>query len=303
MSQRETYNPGLIKWSSELSLTCTPLSPAEVLHSCKIKQTKKNGQMFFPIPPVPPFLWFVLYIVYLRHAMAGECHCVWQRNHNEKQPTCISIGDIISSAVTIYFWAALSPARCSGFPATLPFHVSSLVSPHVQRNWRAAPRSDWRGSAFVWEPAEKETISSTQNRTGTDLLCGKVFICQLSPHVKKDGHGPARSSQVPTCQLAGAPLPPSSVLAQLISGAWGVFIRVPLQAGFPTLCPRSNHLRNVAEHRSCVNGAERGRGKKPPSRKDLGRTLASTSELFGRNIVTGQLVTVKHRNQQVNYNY
>lgn len=47
MSQQETYNPGLIKWSSELSLTCTPLSPAEVLHSCNRKQNKKMGKCSF----------------------------------------------------------------------------------------------------------------------------------------------------------------------------------------------------------------------------------------------------------------
>lgn len=154
MSQ-EPYDPGLIKWSSKAKLDLyTPLSSTEIVCSCKkTKQNKakqknpkhpkkqpnkkppqQTGQMFYRMPPAPHFLWFVLYIVYSGHALAGECHYVWQRNHNEKQPTCISIGDIISSAVTTYFWAALSPVRCYGFPAILPFRISFLVSPHLIRN-------------------------------------------------------------------------------------------------------------------------------------------------------------------------
>lgn len=51
----------------------------------------------------------------------------------------------------------------------------------------------------------------------------------------------------------------------------------PSQPGLCTLHPPHYYLQNVAE--LPINVAERGRGERQPSTKDLGRTLASTSEV------------------------
>lgn len=113
MSQQEPSDPSLMKWPSQAEL---------VLHTFIIytstallwnKPTPKPGWGFQPGPHFPPI---VLYFVCWSHAGAGECHSVWHRNPNEKQPTAISMGDISSSAVTTHSGAASSPQRGWGFP-------------------------------------------------------------------------------------------------------------------------------------------------------------------------------------------
>lgn len=62
-----------------------------------------------------------------------------------------------------------------------------------------------------------------------------------------------------------------------VLGTGRIFIHVPSQPGLPTLHPPHYYLQNAAE--LPINTAERGRGERQPSMKDLGRTLASTSEV------------------------
>lgn len=134
----------------------------------------------------------------LKTRTAGECHCVWQRTHNEMQCTCISIGDISSSAVTACFWAALPPARSYGLPAVSPFRISFLVSPPVMRKYQVALCSDLAGMNI-------QTLSykNVQEERSRYWLGGEIAVSSMDAH-----RGKSRPQEESSCPKLAAGVKP-----------------------------------------------------------------------------------------------